>query len=100
MKHCPQCNRVETDDSLAFCRADGVALINDSGSFAGDANTAKFGSTPVASKIQTSVLVHRTDAQFNRTTAPTTVLPVAQPHKAKRTTSQNPSVVSSEFGSL
>ena len=27
MKRCPQCNRVETDDALAFCRADGTRLI-------------------------------------------------------------------------
>jgi hypothetical protein len=32
MKRCPQCNRVETDDALAFCRADGTALISDSAS--------------------------------------------------------------------
>ncbi len=29
MKRCPQCNRVETDDALAFCRADGTRLIAD-----------------------------------------------------------------------
>jgi hypothetical protein len=33
MKRCPQCNRVETDDALTFCRADGPALIRDFGSF-------------------------------------------------------------------
>lgn len=32
MKRCPQCNRVETDDAFAFCRADGTALISDSAS--------------------------------------------------------------------
>ena len=74
MKRCPQCHRVETDDSLGFCRTDGVALINDSGSFSGDANTARFGSAPVSSEIETSVLPHRTDAQANRPAAPTTVL--------------------------
>ena len=31
MKRCPQCSRVETDDTLGFCRVDGVRLI-DSGS--------------------------------------------------------------------
>ena len=30
MKRCPQCNRVETDDALAFCRADGSRLVSDS----------------------------------------------------------------------
>jgi adenylate cyclase len=33
MKRCPQCNRVETDDALAFFRADGARLIADSGAF-------------------------------------------------------------------
>ena len=32
MKRCPQCNRVESDDALAFCRADGTALVSESGS--------------------------------------------------------------------
>ncbi|HSE34080.1 MAG TPA: hypothetical protein VLA93_21080 [Pyrinomonadaceae bacterium] len=27
MKRCPQCNRVETDDALAFCRLDGTHLV-------------------------------------------------------------------------
>lgn len=30
MKRCPQCNRVETDDVLAFCRVDGTRLIIES----------------------------------------------------------------------
>jgi hypothetical protein len=33
MKRCPQCNQFATDDALAFCRADGVRLVEDSGSF-------------------------------------------------------------------
>src|ERR1043166_2965134 len=74
MKRCPTCNRVETDDTLAFCRADGPALITDSGSIGGDAGTAKFGSAPVSSEIETSVLPHRTDADMSRSTTPTTVL--------------------------
>ena len=32
MKRCPQCNRVENDDALTFCRADGTPLVSDSGS--------------------------------------------------------------------
>lgn len=39
MKRCPQCNRVEPDDTLAFCRADGTALISDSGPVGADAGT-------------------------------------------------------------
>src|SRR5215510_6134269 len=30
MKRCPQCNRVETDETLKFCRSDGAVLIDDS----------------------------------------------------------------------
>src|SRR5437660_292256 len=79
MKRCPQCNRVETDDALGFCRADGTALISDSGSFSGDAGTAKFGSCAVSSEIETSILSHTsTTPEINRLTAPTTVLPPPQ----------------------
>lgn len=78
MKRCPQCNRVEADDNLAFCRTDGVTLINDSGS-AGNAATAKFGSDPMSSEIQTSLLPHTlTTPEINRNTGPTTALPAGQ----------------------
>ena len=77
MKRCPQCNRVEADDTLAFCRTDGVALINDSGSF--DTHTAKFGSGSIPSEIETSLLPHTsTSPEINRTTGPTTALPGVQ----------------------
>lgn len=76
MKRCPQCNRVETDDSLVFCRADGVALVSESLP-ASDARAATVG-TP-ATEIATSILPHATDANFNRETAPTTVLPAQAP---------------------
>ena len=75
MKRCPQCNRVETDEALKFCRVDGATLIADSGSISGEAGTVKFGSGAVSSEIETSVLPHRTDADAGRSTAPTTVLP-------------------------
>ena len=75
MKRCPQCNRVESDDALAFCRVDGTALVNDSGAISGEAGTAKFVSATVSSEIETSVLPHRSDADITRPTAPTTVLP-------------------------
>ena len=71
MKRCPQCNRVESDSSLAFCRVDGAALINDSASFSEDLNTARFDSAPASSEIETSALPHRTDAS---PTAQTTAL--------------------------
>jgi TolB-like protein/cytochrome c-type biogenesis protein CcmH/NrfG len=74
MKRCPACNRVENDDTLVFCRADGTALISDSGSIDGDAGTARLGSAPVASEVETSLLPqHTTDAGI-RSTGSTTVL--------------------------
>ncbi|HET6646284.1 MAG TPA: hypothetical protein VFH01_03080, partial [Pyrinomonadaceae bacterium] len=72
MKRCPQCNRVETDEALKFCRVDGATLISDSSSIVA-AGTAGVG--PDASEVHTSILPHRTDANINRATAPTTVLP-------------------------
>jgi TolB-like protein len=78
MKRCPQCHRIETDDALAFCRADGTALISDSSSIAQEAGTVKLGSGSVANETATGILPQTTDANLNRTTAPTTVLP-AQP---------------------
>jgi len=35
MKRCPQCNRVETDEALKFCRVDGATLVD-----AGDESSA------------------------------------------------------------
>lgn len=74
MKRCSQCNRLEADDSLAFCRADGAALINISGSVGGDAATAKFDSGPVSSESHTNILSQApTTPEINRSTGPTTV---------------------------
>ena len=79
MKRCPQCHRVEADDTLAFCRSDGAALIDASGSLSGDLNTAKFGSGPVLSEIDTSLLPQTsTTPEIIRNTGPTTALPAAQ----------------------
>src|SRR5437660_8159386 len=75
MKRCPQCDRVENDDALTFCRADGTPLISDPSSVGAEAGTAKFGSSPAASEIETSVLPqHTTDDGINRPTSSTTVL--------------------------
>src|SRR5437016_14538571 len=74
MKRCPACKRLEPDDALAFCRADGTALISDSGSVA-DAGTVKFGSAPVASETETRILRPEvTDVGMSGPTAPTAVL--------------------------
>src|SRR5258708_1949400 len=56
MKRCPQCNRLEPDDTLGYCRADGTTLISDSGSVSAESGTVKFSSASVSSEIQTSVL--------------------------------------------
>src|SRR5437667_9578733 len=75
MKRCPQCNRVEHDDALTFCRVDGAALVSDSGSVSGEVGTAKFGAPPIASEVETSILPqHSTQADVGRATGPTTVL--------------------------
>ena len=63
MKRCPHCNRVETDDALAFCRADGTPLVSDSLTATSDSRRS--------SEIETSILPHNTDADFNRSTEAT-----------------------------
>lgn len=94
MKRCPQCHRVETDEALGFCRADGTPLVSDSGSVSADTGTVRFGSSPVASEVDTSVLPRAlTDANMSRPTAPTTVLDrqqtisrtreLSRPHRSK-----------------
>ena len=74
MKRCPQCNRVETDEALKFCRVDGATLINDSSSV-GEAGTARLGSQSDASEVHTSILPSNTQANVIRATGPTTALP-------------------------
>jgi TolB-like protein/tetratricopeptide (TPR) repeat protein len=77
MKRCPQCNRVETDETLSFCRTDGTPLVNDSSSFGDEAGTARLGST--STENATSILPHTTNAGVVRGTGPTTVLPTRRP---------------------
>ena len=76
MKRCPQCNRVETDEALKFCRVDGATLVSDSSAIGTDAGTAQFGSQSDASEVHTSILPHKTDADMSRATGPTTALPM------------------------
>lgn len=78
MKRCPQCNRVETDDALVFCRADGAALVSDSSPPDREAGTARLGTASEPSEIETSILPHATHAGAKHSTAPTTVLPPPQ----------------------
>ena len=76
MKRCPTCNRVESDNALAYCRVDGTALIDDSSAFNSESGTARLGSA--AKEIETSILPHTTNAPVAHGTGPTTVLS-AQP---------------------
>ena len=87
MKRCPQCNRVETDEGLKFCRTDGVTLVGDS-SFSSEAGTAQLGKQPGAGEVHTSILPHNTNATVNRATGPTTALPMANPTVATQRLSQ------------
>src|SRR2546425_5651097 len=84
MKRCPQCNRVETDDALVFCRIDGTALVSDSSSLDNEARTAQLDSASAATEVETSILPHTTDSAMKRATAPTTVLPAQQPPSTTR----------------
>ena len=72
MKRCPQCNRVETEETLTFCRVDGTPLVRESGAVNDSAGTLKFGATPVTGETETRILP--TDEILARPTAPTTVL--------------------------
>src|SRR5437764_13210270 len=84
MKRCPQCNRVESDDALVFCRTDGTALISDSTSIDQETGTVKLGSGSVPNESATSILPQTTDANINRATAPTTVLQASQASSTTR----------------
>jgi hypothetical protein len=81
MKRCPTCYRIETDDSLVFCRTDGEALVSDSLPLPSEAGT-RFG--PAATEIETSILPNAMNANVIRSTGPTTVLPpVTTPSSAR-----------------
>ena len=75
MKRCPQCNRVETDEALKFCRVDGATLVSDSASLGSESGTAQLGFADDASEVHTSILPHHTQANASRATGPTTTLP-------------------------
>src|SRR5262245_39271005 len=79
MKRCPSCNRVENDEALKFCRVDGATLTSDSSSFGSEAGTAQLDCALASTEIETSILPHATDANINRETARTTVLPAGPP---------------------
>jgi TolB-like protein/Flp pilus assembly protein TadD len=83
MKRCPQCHRVETDEALKFCRTDGATLVSESSNLDDEAGSARIGTD--ASEVHTSILPHKTDANIDRATARTTVLP---PEQTPATTGQ------------
>ena len=72
MKRCPQCNRVETDEALKFCRVDGAPLLDDASEVNREAGTIQLGSA-ASGETETSILP--SGANMNRVTAPTTTLP-------------------------
>src|SRR5262245_10338929 len=80
MKRCPSCNRVETDETLAFCRAVGTALVTHS--LSGGKSGSASASGNASSEIETSILPHSTDAGISRATGTTTVFD-AQPGLAR-----------------
>lgn len=70
MKRCPQCDRVEADDALIYCRVDGAVLV--------------IGSASALNETDTRILPNTTDASVDRATAPTTALPVNLPQTTTR----------------
>jgi TolB-like protein/Tfp pilus assembly protein PilF len=72
MKRCPSCNRVEADDALTFCRADGTPLARESGATNGEVGTRKFSPSQGEDTSETRILP--TGEVPGRTTAPTAVL--------------------------
>lgn len=73
MKRCPQCHRVENDETLKFCRMDGATLVDGSSNLGDEAATAQLATD--ASEIHTNILTNQTSDNINRATGPTTVLP-------------------------
>lgn len=74
MKRCPQCNRIENDNALAFCRVDGAPLIT--GPLADSENTtAIFDSAAPSGESTTRNFSPQTNEAVSRTTGPTTALP-------------------------
>jgi adenylate cyclase len=84
MKRCPQCNRVEKDTTLKFCRHDGASLVIDSSPSEDQVGTVRLGSGSTGPEIETSVLLQQTQPHFDRATGPTTALSPQQPPVATK----------------
>lgn len=79
MKRCPHCNRIESDEALKFCRADGTTLVIDSSAIESEAGTVQLGASPNASEVHTNILPNHNQLNVNRATGPTTALPAQPP---------------------
>jgi hypothetical protein len=84
MKHCPQCNRVESDEALKYCRVDGAMLVTESSRLADEAGTTQLASD--ASEVHTSILPNRTNANTDRQTTAT----IADPQQPASVKTRNP----------
>ncbi len=82
MKRCPQCNRIEADDSLTFCRTDGAPLLRESGNVGEDAGTQRFNSAAAIDGTETRTLP--TGEALSRPTTPTTVFDGRRPSGGTR----------------
>jgi len=73
MKRCPQCNRLESDDTLTFCRVDGASLLSVTSEELG---TIKFNSAAVSGELRTTMLSPQNTGDAS--TAETTILSADQ----------------------
>ncbi|HSE25404.1 MAG TPA: tetratricopeptide repeat protein [Pyrinomonadaceae bacterium] len=97
MKRCPQCNRLETDDALAFCRIDGSPLNVESQVTKDELGTIRLDSIPVSDEAKTTILTPpNTNESLNAPTAATTVLssPLSAPLTVQRRKSKLPWILS------
>jgi TolB-like protein/Tfp pilus assembly protein PilF len=82
MKRCPQCNRLESDDSLVFCRVDGSSLIPVT---TDDLGTIKLNSSPVSGDIRTTLLpTPITSEAVSQATGETVVAPQRNTRELKK----------------
>jgi len=80
MKRCPQCNRLESDETLIFCRTDGARLVADTGS--AELKTRNLGDATVETE-STRLLPRHTGGESPHVTSPSTRslhAPVASAH--------------------
>src|ERR1044071_2947056 len=56
MKRCPQCNRIEPDDTLAFCRVDGATLAEAGDATSEELGTIRFDAMPNSRELSTTIL--------------------------------------------